>query len=172
MLWFVVAFSNCFTIVGNSSYKNKIISNAVSDVLGVYKEIAEDSQLRVEEFFTKYFTLYALILSVQGYYRDDREFEKELSEVFVENKNELESAIKNNMKKIQAAPFIKNIGAWNTCYFSIRMPVLKGADDRISVYVYNQHKQNIQLDNLVIKVENGNQNLYGPRKDQYLFADN
>lgn len=101
---------------------------------------------------------------------DIRTFEKEADAILVfsiDHQNENYHWAGLNLK-----PFIKNIGAWNTCYFSIRMPVLKGADDRISVYVYNQHKQNIQLDNLVIKVENGNQNLYGPRKDQYLFADN
>jgi hypothetical protein len=69
-------------------------------------------------------------------------------------------------------PFITKIGAWNTCYFSIRLPILKGAEDKISVYVYNQFKKNIQIDNLTIKVESGNQNLYGPRKDKYIFSEN
>jgi hypothetical protein len=69
-------------------------------------------------------------------------------------------------------PFITKIGAWNTCYFSIRLPLLKSAEDRISVYVFNQLKKNIQIDNLTIKVENGNQNLYGPRKDEYIFSGN
>ena len=69
-------------------------------------------------------------------------------------------------------PFITKIGAWNTCYFSIRLPLLKSAEDRISVYVFNQLKKNIQIDNLTIKVESGNQNLYGPRKDEYIFSGN
>jgi hypothetical protein len=69
-------------------------------------------------------------------------------------------------------PFINKVGAWNTCYFSIRLPLLKSAEDRISVYVFNQLKKNIQIDNLTIKVENGNQNLYGPRKDEYIFSGN
>jgi hypothetical protein len=66
--------------------------------------------------------------------------------------------------------FVSSTGVWNTCYFSIRLPLVKAADDNIAIYVFNQFKKNIQIDNLTIKVEKGNQNLYGPRKDQYIFS--
>ncbi len=66
-------------------------------------------------------------------------------------------------------PFVTDTGVWNTCYFSIRLPRIKAADDKIAIYVFNQFKKKIQIDNLIIRVEEGNQNLYGPRKDQYLL---
>lgn len=66
-------------------------------------------------------------------------------------------------------PFITETSAWNKAYFSIRLPIIKAADDKLSVYVLNNQKKNIQLDNFTIKVEHGNTNLYGPRKDEYML---
>jgi hypothetical protein len=66
-------------------------------------------------------------------------------------------------------PFIEKQGSWNTCYFSIRLPLIKASDDKISIYIYNQFKKKILIDDFTITVEDGNTNLYGPRKDQYLF---
>ena len=67
-------------------------------------------------------------------------------------------------------PFVKNIRSWNTCYFSIRLPRIKAKNDKIAIYIYNQFKKNIQIDDLTITVEKGNQNLYGPRKDEYILS--
>ncbi|MFN5831209.1 MAG: glycosyltransferase family 39 protein [Bacteroidota bacterium] len=66
--------------------------------------------------------------------------------------------------------FLRKVGDWNDCYFSVRLPIIKSADDKISIYVYNQNKKHIQLDNFMIKVEQGNENLYGLRKDHFLFS--
>jgi hypothetical protein len=67
-------------------------------------------------------------------------------------------------------PFLRKAGDWNDCYFSMRLPIVKSADDRISVYVYNQQHKNLQLDDFSIRVEQGNENLYGLRKDRIMFG--
>jgi hypothetical protein len=50
------------------------------------------------------------------------------------------------------------------------LPRIKAENDKIAIYVYNQFKRNIQIDNLTITVEKGNQNLYGPRKDENILS--
>ncbi len=66
--------------------------------------------------------------------------------------------------------FIAKKEVWNKCYYSVRLPIIKGVDDELKVYVLNNEKKNIQIDDLTVKVEKGNENLYGPRKDQYIFS--
>ncbi len=65
--------------------------------------------------------------------------------------------------------FIINKGNWNKCYYSIRLPIIKSKDDILKVYVLNNEKKNIQIDDFTIKIEQGNENLYGIRKDKHLF---
>lgn len=66
--------------------------------------------------------------------------------------------------------YFTETGSWIKCYYSIRLPLIKGKDDILKVYVLNDEKNIIHLDNFTISVEHGNQNLYGPRKDQYIFS--
>jgi uncharacterized membrane protein len=66
--------------------------------------------------------------------------------------------------------FLSHQGEWTRCYYSIRLPEIKSAEDQITIYIYNQNKKNFYIDDFNIKVEQGNANLYGPRSDQYLFS--
>ncbi len=65
--------------------------------------------------------------------------------------------------------FIINKGNWNKCYYSIRLPIIKSKDDILKVYVLNNEKKNIQIDDFTIKIEQGNENLYGIRKDKHFL---
>lgn len=65
--------------------------------------------------------------------------------------------------------FVSKTGVWSPCYYSVRLPELKSADDKISIYIYNPQKKNIFIDDFSILIEEGNENLYGPRKDKYIF---
>ena len=65
--------------------------------------------------------------------------------------------------------FITKLDDWNCCYYAVRLPILKSPDDKITVYVLNLYKKNIQIDNFEVKVEQGNPILYGPREDRYIF---
>jgi len=65
--------------------------------------------------------------------------------------------------------FVAKIGEWNQCYYSIRLPLLKGPENKITVYILNNLKKNIHIDDFSIKLEEGNNNLYGPRGDRYIF---
>lgn len=70
---------------------------------------------------------------------------------------------------LNVKPFLTRTGDWNECFFSTRLPILKAADDKISIYIYNQFKKNIQIDHFTVKIEQGNENLYGLRKDASIF---
>lgn len=67
-------------------------------------------------------------------------------------------------------PYLTKVGEWNKCFFSTRLPILKAPNDKISIYIYNQFKKLIQIDNFTIKIEDGNENLYGVRKDASIFG--
>lgn len=62
--------------------------------------------------------------------------------------------------------FIKHNHEWTKCCYSIRLPIIKDPNDKLSIYIYNQGKKLINIDDFTIKVEDGNDNLYGPRADQ------
>lgn len=70
---------------------------------------------------------------------------------------------------LNAKPFMTKLNSWIPFYYSIRLPKLIAADDKISIYVYNPNKNVIEIDDFSIKIEQGNENLYGLRKDQYIF---
>ncbi len=65
--------------------------------------------------------------------------------------------------------FFKNPMEWDSCYGAIRLPIIKSADDVLSVYIFNQGKGGLWIRDFKVKSVSGNENLYGKRKDAALF---
>lgn len=64
--------------------------------------------------------------------------------------------------------FVIEPNKWTTCYFSVRLPQLKTAEDVLSIYLYNANKCEFQFKNFCITSQAGNPILYSTRKDAWM----
>jgi hypothetical protein len=78
-----------------------------------------------------------------------------------ENKNYFWAS--NNLKY-----FVMEPNKWTTCYFSVRLPQLKTAEDILAIYLYNPNKCEFQFKNFCITSQAGNPIFYGLRKDAWI----
>jgi len=61
--------------------------------------------------------------------------------------------------------FIKGKDQWKRIFLSVRLPQDVSPEDNVSIYVWNNGKKTIFIDDMQIKVEKGNPLAYGKRKE-------
>jgi hypothetical protein len=67
--------------------------------------------------------------------------------------------------------FRKDASSWFKVYYSIRLPILKQKEQKVKVYL--THRKGVPAcyyHELKLKVTDGNEGIYGPRKDAQLFS--
>jgi hypothetical protein len=68
--------------------------------------------------------------------------------------------------------FRENSDSWFKVYYSIRLPLLKQNDLKVKVYLtHRKGAPACYYHGLMLKVTDGNEGLYGARKDAQLFSE-